>query len=873
VTSDSDLPTGTVTFLFTDIEGSTRLLQKLGDGYRAVQNRHAELIRKAIRPHGGREVRTEGDSFFVAFSSAPSAVGAAIDIQRAMAGEIWSHGEPLRVRIGMHTGEGVMGGDDYLGIDVNRAARIAAAGQGGQVLVSEATRGLVAHSLPEGVRVRDLGSHRLKDIEHPERIHDLIIEGLPSDFPPVRSLDAAGPTNLPPQRSSFVGREREVAEVTDLLERTRLATLTGPGGSGKTRLALRVAEGQLDRFDDGVFLVDLGAVVDADLVSSAIVTTLDVREEPGRSLVDTLSDHLRDRRMLLIMDNMEQVVEAAPLVGQLLDAAPGLQILASSRVALKISGEQEFHVRPLALPRADQIGDLTALRACEAVMLFVERAGAVQRGFRLTEETAPKVAGITTRLDGLPLAIELAANRAKVLAPAELLDRLERRLPVLTGGTRDAPERQRTLRATIEWSHDLLEPGEQRLFARLGVFAGGWTLPAAETVCGEGLGIDVLDGLTALVDHNLVRRGSRAPERIRMLETIRELALERLEASEEEEDVRRRHAGWVLAMVEASEPVLLRDRTHLDLLEAEHDNIRAALQWSIDRGEAEVGLRMVGSLWRFWQLRNHLAEGRRWTEGVLSLRGAKARTAARARALGALGSLAYYLRDPEHVAGPYEESLAIFREVGDQKGEADAAYNLAFARLLSTDTGGARELLLLAEGIYREVDDQVQMAHAKAALGHIKVEEGDMVGAEPLIEEAREAFVSAGDTWGVVLTSGELASLALRTGNLQRARAAAVQSLEGGLSIGGQEWSAVAIQGLAVLAIREGNVERGVRLAGAVDRLREIAGGEAPRAIVLVEEPLDLARGKLPPERVESLWEEGRAMTLDEAVALAREDP
>ena len=865
-----DLPTGTVTFLFTDIEGSTRLLQELGEGYRAVQDRHQEILRAAVEAEGGVEIRTEGDSFFVVFRTPAQAVRAAAAAQRELVAVDWPHGQPLRVRMGVHTGEGVLGGGDYIGLDVNRAARIAAAGHGEQVLLSQATRALVEHSLQAGVSLRELGTHRLKDLEHPEHIHDLVIEGLSSDFPPIRALDAPTPTNLPPQRSSFVGREREVAEVTELLGEARLVTLTGPGGSGKTRLALHVAERHLDRFADGVFLVNLGAVVDAELVPSALATTLGVREEPGRTLTETLADHLRDRRLLMVMDNMEQIVEAGSVVDRLLDAAPGLRILATSRIPLRISGEHEFHVRPLALPTADQTNDLTALSACEAVMLFVDRAAAVRPGFRLTEQSAPTVAGITARLDGLPLAIELAANRTKVLAPEELLQRLERRLPLLTGGARDAPERQRTLRATIEWSNDLLEPEVRRLFARLAVFAGGWALPAAEAVCGPELGIDVLDGLTALIDHSLARRG---PARFRMLETIREFAAEQLAASGEEAGLRRRHALDVAAMVEDAEPDILRDRSQLDRLEAEHDNIRTALRWSIDTGQTEVGLRIAGSIWRFWQLRSHLAEGRRWTDEVLSLPAAAARTAARAKTLGALGSLAYYLGDPEHVTPAYEESLAISRELGDPKGEAQAAYNLGFARLWDRDPSGAKELFLRAQELYRTTDEPSGRAHATSALGHIAMEEGDLARAEKLIEEARGAFDATGELWGVVLTSGLLSAVALRRGDLESARKEGERSLETGVSMGARDWTAVAIHGLAVLSILEGDPERGVRLAGAADRLRENAGGEAPRSILGLDDPLEMARGKVPRERIEALWQEGRFMDLEVAVGLAVGDP
>jgi predicted ATPase/class 3 adenylate cyclase len=870
MTAPADLPTGTVTFLFTDIEGSTRMLQELGEGYRAVQDRHAELVREAIGAEGGHEVRTEGDSFLVTFRTPAGAVRAAVAAQRLLAVERWPHEEQLRVRMGLHTGEGVAGGGDYLGIDVNRAARIAAAGHGGQILLSDATRGLVEHALPEGVALRDLGTHRLKDIDHPEHLHDLVIDGLSADFPPIRTLGARA-TNLPAERTSFVGRDRDLTRIEELMGSARLVTLTGPGGTGKTRLGLKIAADNLGRFRDGVFVVDLSAITDPALVPSAIAATLRLREDPGRDVVDSLTDHLRERHLLLVLDNVEQVVEAAPAVDRLLAAAPGLTVLATSRVPLHLAGEHEYHVSPLPLPQPDQLADVEALGECESVILLVERAAAVRPGFRVTEETAAVVADITARLDGLPLAIELAASRLKLLSPAELLERLGRRLPLLTGGARNVPERQRTLRAAIEWSHDLLGPEERRLFARLSVFAGGWTLTAAEAVCGRGLDADVLDGLGELVDHNLVRRGRGGSEetRLHMLQTIREFAGERLEESEEADAIRRRHAWHIVALAEAAKPELLKGRATLEQLEEEHDNVRAALRWSIDRGEVEPGLRIAGALWRFWHVRGHLAEGRAWTEELLSLPASGARTAARAKALGAQGSLAYYGRDPDSVRGPYEESLAISRELGDREGEAEGAYNLAFAYLLSQDLAGAKDLLLQAGEIYRALDDPVGVAHVNTIVAQIRAEEGDFDRAEPLIEEARSTFVAAGDLWGIVLTSGELAALALQRGDLARARTATMQSLETSLAMGVRGWNAVALQGLAVIAIRQGNPELGVRLAGTADHLKELSGGEAPPSIVGLEDPLEIVKG-LPQHQIDALWDEGRAMSIEEAVEQAR---
>ncbi|HEV2895669.1 MAG TPA: adenylate/guanylate cyclase domain-containing protein, partial [Actinomycetota bacterium] len=479
----TDLPTGTVTFLFTDIEGSTSLLQELGDRYPAVLDEHAAIIRRAVSDGGGIEVSTHGDAFFAVFRSPAGAVGAAIAAQRGLAANDWSPGPPVRVRMGAHTGEGALGGDDYAGIDVHRAARIADAAHGGQVLLSDATRGLVQHALPAGTSLRDLGAHHLRGIAGPERLHQLVVDGLPADFPAPRTPDAR-PSNLPPQLTSFVGREEEIAEVERLLGRTRLLTLTGPGGSGKSRLALRVATELLPQYRDGSCFVDLSPVTDPALVPAAVANALGVPESPERPILDGVKDHLRHRELLQVVDNFEQVAEAGPVIEELLTAAPKLRTLVTSRVVLSLRGEQEYPVPPLQVPDPEQLPrDLAALTEVEAVRLFVERAQAASPRFALTERNAPVVAEITARLDGLPLAIELAATRAKVLTPEQILARLKSRLSILTSGSRSVPERQRTLRAAIAWSYDLLDPVERRLFARLSVFTGGWTFESAEAVC------------------------------------------------------------------------------------------------------------------------------------------------------------------------------------------------------------------------------------------------------------------------------------------------------------------------------------------------------------------------------------------------------
>jgi predicted ATPase/class 3 adenylate cyclase len=867
-----DLPTGTVTFLFTDIEGSTRLLRELGEGYRSVQDRHVEILRRAIAAEDGIEVRTEGDSFFAAFRTPSQAARAAVAAQRGLAEADWPGAVPLRVRMGMHTGEGVRGGGDYIGIDVNRAARIAAAGHGGQILLSEATRLLVEDAVPDGVRIRGLGRHVLKDFDEPQPLHDLVIAGLPADFPPIRTLHG-GPASFPAPRTSFVGRERELQEVAELLRRSRLVTLTGPGGTGKTRLAIGVAGEEVARFRDGAFVVDLSAVTDPAVVPSKIATTLGVREDPTQGQVKTLADHLRARETLLVLDNLEQVIEAAEVVHQLLDAAPGLRVLATSRVPLHLSGEHEYRVEPLPLPDPASAGALEALSRCESVMLFVDRAVAVRRGFRLTGGNAASIARIVERVDGLPLAIELAARRVRSLSPRELLDRLEQRLPVLAGGPRDLPARQRTLRDAIAWSHDLLDGTEQHLFARLAVFSAGFTLESAEAVCAPSLDLDVIEGIEVLVDHGLLQHDERNDRtRYRMLETIREFGAERLQASGEADEVRRRHAWHMVQMTEAAEPELLRkDRTWLDLLEEDHDDIRTALRWSVEGGDVETGLRLAGALWRFWQLRSHLTEGLAWTERLLSLPDAAARTMARARALGARGSLAYYLQDLEQVGRSYEESLAIAREAGDLRGQADGAYNLAFVHLLARDGRSAEALFEEAAERFREIGDEVGRAHANDGLALVASGEGDFARAERLLEENLRTFTAVEDMWGLALTSGQLAGISLSRGDLDRARAAALRSLAAGEALAAHVFNAVSVQALAVVAIRSGRIERGVRLAGFSDRLRELAGGEAPRSIVGLDDPWELAKDDLPPERIEALAHEGRSMGVDEGLAYARQ--
>jgi predicted ATPase/class 3 adenylate cyclase len=868
----SELPIGTVTFLFTDIEGSTRSLRDLGEGYHAVQDLHVDIVREAITAEDGNEVRTEGDAFFAVFRTATHALRAAVRAQRELATANWPHGRGVRVRMGMHTGEGVLGGGDYVGVDVNFAARIAAAGHGGQILISDASRVLVEHTLPEGVAIRGLGTHAVKDFGDQRALFDIVVDGMFCDFPPIRTLAGSAPTNIRPARTSFVGRERELAEIGDLLDRTRLVTLTGPGGTGKTRLALRAAVSELQWFQDGAFVVDLSETTAPALVPSTIAVTLGVRDDPGRDLLAALENHFRGRTMLLVLDNFEQVVEAAPVVGRFLDAAPGLTILATSRVQLHLAGEHEYLVEPLPLPDA-AMSDPGALMACGSVRLFVERAGAVRRGSTLDESNAAAVAGIVARLDGLPLALELAASRMNLLSPQGLLDRLEQRLPLLEGGPRDLPDRQRTLWTAIAWSHDLLDDDERRLFARLSVFSGGFSLESAEAVCADGLVRPVIDVLGSLVDNSLVMRADNADGgvRFRMLGTIREFAAKQLDRLPEAGEIQRRHAEHVRALVEAAESEFLSAGSPwLGRLEEEHDNVRAALGWAIEIGDAETGLRIAAAMWRFWQVRNRIAEGTRWLDEILALPTPTARSAFRAKALGARGSLAYFTNDRDSVRAFYEESLDIAREIEDPGTEAEASYNLAFAHMMASELEPGMALLERAIELYGELGDPVRQAHAKTALGIVRMEEGNMEAGKSLTEQSLKTFEEAGDQWGLTWASGQLAAVALRTGDYERGRSMMLRSLDRAEVVGARAWSAVAVEALGVLAIHEGDPERGVKLAGAADRLREVAGGGAPRALITLEDPLELVKTMLPADRIDALWHEGRAMNSAEGVALAR---
>ncbi|MFN2590149.1 MAG: adenylate/guanylate cyclase domain-containing protein [Actinomycetota bacterium] len=869
------LPEGIVTFLFTDIEGSTRMLQELGDRYDVVQQEHQRIMREAIASGGGTEIRTEGDSFFAVFESPTRAVHAAVAAQRGLAAAVWPHGEPLRVRMGMHTGEGRVRNGDYLGLDVNRAARISAASHGGQVVMSDATRALIEHDLPEGVAVRDLGQHRLKDLANAERLYDLVVEGLASDFPELKSLEAR-PNNLPPERSSFIGRRDDVDAVVALVRRHRLVTLTGPGGAGKTRLSLEAARTMLPEFPDGAFFIDLSPITDVELVPSVIALALGLSEQVERRPVDTVREYLRDRSALLVLDNFEQVVEAAGIVEELIGGAPKVRVLVTSRIPLHLYGEQEFAVPPLGLPDTAHLPGLEQVSQYEAVALFIERARAVRSDFVVTNENAPAVAEICVRLDGLPLAIELAAVRIKVLSPDEILSRLGRRLPLLTGGAKNLPERQRTLRNAIAWSHDLLDEGERRFFARLAAFAGGATLDAMEAVCnpdGE-LGVETLDVVGSLVDKSLLRRteSPHGEARFGMLETIREFAAERL-AEAGEDEISRRHARYFQALAERAEAEFVGPDDHvwLDRFEREHDNVRAALRWAISNGEAEIGLILGGSIWRFWFQRGHLREGYAWMEELLQMPNATDHPAALALALTAAGGLAYWRNDLDLTERHYSDALALYRTLDDRIRLAEAISNLAFVPALRFDYDAAIPLFEEALALAREIGHPTRVAETAGSLGYGYLMKRDLDAALPLLEEEVAIAREAGNRFQIADGQAAVGATLFLQGHTERAREVLSEALTMFRDMENVAGVSMVLEAVAGLDGAVGALERAVRLVGAANRIRDTIGGGAPMATHTFDDPIPAARAALGDDAVDRLLQEGSEMDVDKAVAYALE--
>ncbi len=817
----------TTTFLFTDMQGSTRLEAEVGTArYGQLRERHRQLLRAAFSPLGGEEQGTEGDSFFVTFGSARDALAAAVTAQRALAEEAWPQGVTLRVRMGLHSGESELAGGSLVGLDINRASRVASIAHGGQIVVSGATQVLVGSALPDGVTWRDLGEHRLRDIEGTARLWQAVIEGLPADFPPLPS--AVTPVgNLPTRLTTFVGREQELAEVLDLAAAGRLLTLTGPGGTGKTRLSLEVGARSAERYPDGVYFVPLEPITEPGLVAATIAQRLDLPDRGGRSPVDRLREHLRDRRLLIILDNFEQVIEAAPLVSDLLADAPGLGILATSREALRIYGEREYPVPPLAVPEPTSTTDVRLASQYGAVALFVERARSVMPSFGLTDDNLAAVVEICYRLDGLPLAIELAAARIKLLSPAAMLGRLQHRLSLLGSGSRDLPARQQTLRGAIGWSYDLLEADDRDLFGCFSVFAGPTDLGSVEQVCAMA-DADVLERLSSLVDKSLVRRRDAAEgeSRFGMLETIREYAAERLEAAGRMAEVRSRHAAHYLARVTAATAGAAGgDRATLDGLEADHDDVRAAIAWSVESGDAPTALGLTAGLWRFWQMRGYITEGLERLDAALALPGCDDEDR-RLQALDAAGGLAYWNNDQPRARERYEEALAIQRSRGEPSGIAEALYNLSFTYLFHEDNESGERIVREAIELYEVADDRVGLARARWGLANIEYAKG-RGGAQEAYDLAAAALATFQEVGDRFMTGWATYTLGLSDylmDHLDEARTRLLAALRMFLETVDVSGYTLVLDSLAGLTLRQGDPISAATIAGAVSTLERTSG-------------------------------------------------
>ncbi|MBI5876454.1 MAG: tetratricopeptide repeat protein [Chloroflexi bacterium] len=939
------LPSGTVTFLFTDIEGSTRLAQQHPAAWPGAKARHHTILRSAIESHGGYVFQVIGDAFCAAFHTASDALAAALEAQRALVGATTdaqrTNGQsvgatlavapdgqglplPIRVRMGIHTGSATARPDgDYEGyMALVRVQRIMSGAYGGQVLMSQDAAELVGRDLPAGVGLRDLGTHRLKDLAAPEHLFQVVAQGLPADFPPLKTADH--PNNLPMQLTSFIGREAEVAEVRRLLGGTRLLTLSGAGGVGKTRLALQAATEELASFGDGVWFVELAPLADPALVPQATASALGLQEQAGRPWINSLSDYLRAKHLLLVLDNCEHLIEAcARLADQLLRGCPKLNILASSREALGIAGETAYRVPSLSLPDPRQFVEawlsgpldhapdhagqpagfpLQSLMQYEAVRLFIERAIAVQPSFALTNQNAPAVAQICRRLDGIPLAIELAAARIKSLSPEQIAARLDDRFRLLTGGSRTAMPRQQTLRAAVDWSHSLLTEPERVLLRRLAVFAGGWTLEAAETVCSSQKSDissqtetstpstnlatddrllksdDVLDQLAHLVDKSLVVAEERTGSaRYRMLETIRQYAREKSLESGEAERIRDQHLAFFLTVAEAAEPKLYgaEPAKWLQRLDTEHDNLRAAIDWATERGKVELGLRLVVALSWYWFMRVYYTEARARIGALIARSTTVAKTPqirlAVAKALNRAADFAQDLGDVEKARSFSEESLSMASEDENKEEIAHAFYNLARLALAEGHHPEAAALYDQSIALYREAKDSRGLGGSLQGLAVALTRQGNLEQAVSLYEEVIVLRREMNDKTLLAFALDQLGRVMQLAGNFERAAVLHKESLLLRIRVDNRRGIAFSLLSFAGLAAQQ-KAERAVQLYGAGEALLEAlhAQEEFRDPVVHVQDVATL-HAQLDEAAFSTAWNEGRAMTMEQATAYALE--
>jgi predicted ATPase/class 3 adenylate cyclase len=842
-----ELPAGTVTMLFSDIEGSTALLGRLGDRYGEALAAQRAIMRAAISAGGGHEMGTEGDSFFVVFASAAGAVACCVAAQRALAGHAWPGGVVVRVRMGLHSGEPVRHQDGYVGMDVHRAARIAASAHGGQVVLSDATRLLAQSRLPAGVSVRDLGVHRLRDLPAPERIYQLAGPGLAEDFPPLKSLGAA--SSLPVPATALVGREEDIGRLRAVLARpgSRLVTLTGAGGIGKTRLAVQAAAGLGDEFPDGLWWAGLAPVSRADQVLGAIAQVLGVREDEGAGLERPVATRLEGRRMLIVLDNAEHLLpEVADVVAGLLAASDRLVVLATSRERLQLSAEHVFPVPPLP--------------AGDAVALLRERAAAAG----VPVDQSPVLGRLCERLDRLPLALELAAARLRVFSPAQLLDRIDARLDLFTG-PRDAEPRHRTLRATIEWSHDLLTGPEQALFRRLAVFAGDCTLEAAEAVCQPDPG--ALDGL---LDKCLVVRGDDTAEpRFGMLESIGDFAAEQLAAAGEGPPLRVRHADYFRTLAKRMDAALRAGEPEegpVAVLAADIGNLRAAVEFGLATGDTEVVRQITAALHMYWDMRGLYTEARSWQDRALALTDVQDVT--RQRLLSAQACTARTQGDYRAAQAASDEAAALAMTLAGETELFESLQARVDAAESREDLRAAEALLHEALGVALAAGNGVGTSWARLNLAWVANQEGRHDEADDLLAENLSFVRGLGQIRCEGYTLSYMADTCVRRGRLPDCAAPGLLGATRALQIGDKNLAAWCLDLFAAAVAAAGDQRRAAAILAAVDAARHAMGTEPDTDEQAVRQQVTKL---LDPHRQDFALgrAEGQALDLPAALSLA----
>jgi predicted ATPase/class 3 adenylate cyclase len=867
-TAEGDQPTGTLTFLFTDIEGSTRLASQLGQTFSAQLAEHDRILRHAIAASRGTVSSTAGDSFFATFPDAASAVVAAVAAQRGLQAFAWA-GDPFRARMGLHTADRTAGDHGYP--EIARAARIMAAAHGGQVLLSDAAHALVADKLPDGVRIRTLGAYRLKDIPQPERLHQLEIKRLPSAFPPLRALDVRR-AHLPPEATTFIGRTEELAAIGDLLLEHRLVTLTGPGGTGKTRLAVRAAAQVADRFAEGAFFASLAATIDGELIPAAVTSAIGLPEDRDRSLAEVLRDWLHEREVLLVLDNLEQIEGAARAVDGLLSDAPRIRVLATSRAPLHVAGEQEFGVPPFSVPApaADQV----TLEGSDSVRLFVDRARLVRPVFMPTAPDLNVIGDIARRLDGLPLAIELAAARVRLLSVTAIRDRLAHRLDALAVGPATVSRRQQSLRETIAWSHDLLDDAGRAVFRRLAAFIGGWTYEAAEAVAGDESVGAIDTALEHLADQSLIQAlPVEEMPRFTMLATIGEFASEMLTASDEAGEILVRHVEYFRAFAQRARAESDGEAAGawFDRIETDLDNFRAAIERAEAHGEIEKALEIGAALGPFWLQRNHSAEGQRTLIGLVDRApNSDAREVAAAAAVAAFN--ATWLGDFATGRRMGGVSAEAYRNLGDRRALSFALGTVGYSTI-EVDPLSALKSLEDWLAICTELGDVRGQSQALLGRSNAQFALGLLPEARASVERSVDFARQAGDRWFAMFAGLFLARLKLLMGEIAEGIADYRAMLETSRALDLRIGIAVGLEWFGEVAIWAGDVSRAVRLGAAAARIKEELGGGIAGKMGGALEPLDVGREQLSAVEFDREVAAGRVMDIETAIEEALATP